>query len=81
MNDRYTISDPHCGLVASARNKAEAQRLAQRHEERSDCGGQVVFYDRMAHRGRPREWLPNGNILRWRPLQDSNEQGLNDAVA
>ena len=75
MNDRYTINDPHCWLVASAQNNNEAQRLAQRHEERSDCGGRVVFYGRMAHRGRPRKWLPNGNILRWRPLQGSSERG------
>ena len=62
-----TVSDPCCGLVGSTTTKAKALQLAEQHRDRSDCGGVVVVYDRMAHRSRPQEWLPNGYILNWRP--------------
>ena len=39
MYDRYTVSDPCCGLVGSTSTKAEALQLAERHRDRSDCGG------------------------------------------
>ena len=69
MYDRHTVSDPCCGLVGSTTTKAEALQLAERHRDMYDCGGVVVVYDRMAHRGRPQELLPNGHILHWRPTK------------
>ena len=56
VNDRYTVGDPQCGVVATARSFTQALALALARIHAVECiwGAPVEFYDRMAHAGRPK---------------------------
>ena len=60
--DRYTVGDPECGVVATARSFMQAQALARIHAAECSSGAPVEFYDRMARAGRPNRWTAAGGV-------------------
>lgn len=61
--DRFRVYDSPLNLVRGFRRKDAALRVARRYAQR---GGYAVVEDRLARRGHPNKWTPNGVAIGWK---------------
>ncbi|KKM67806.1 hypothetical protein LCGC14_1467410 [marine sediment metagenome] len=63
FEERYEIGGPANGVIGYRSTRQKALELATRWAERSM---KVTVYDRMAHKGSPELWDPEGVPLSWK---------------